>query len=420
MKSSGIGGQAVLEGVMMKNKNQYAVAVRKPNNKIEIIKNEYKGISERTVIFRLPIFRGMAAFTESLMLGIRTLAVSSEYEEEEGTDAKEKNSFKENLAEAVVVGVSVLLAVIIFILFPLLLSSVLGKFVKSSTSQLVMEGFLRLGIFIGYVALISRMRDIKRLFMYHGAEHKCVNCVEQGYELTIANVKRQSRRHKCCGTSFLLTVMLVSFVLFMFIRVDAAWLRYILRLVLIPVIAGISYEFVRLAGSTDNKVINFLNIPIIWMQKLITKEPDDSMIEVAIASIEAVFDWQAYQEEERTARAKTKQSKEDAESDENVAGEAAAAKEKKENLKSGADTRRSGLISSVAAEEEEDEILRALDQFFIYEGEKNVMERGLQRRGQRWSKEGEEKEQTKESKPEEQKRASEAEDLEKYVKRHNS
>ena len=163
----------------------------------------------------------------------------------------------------------------------------------------MIEGVIRLAIFIGYVVLISLMDDIKRVFMYHGAEHKCINCIEHGMELTIENVRKSSRQHKRCGTSFLLFVMIVSIIFFAFIQVDSRVLRLLLRLLLIPVIAGVSYEFIRLAGRSDNILVNLISKPGLWLQKLTTKEPDDAMIEVGIASVEAVFDWRAYQEEER-------------------------------------------------------------------------------------------------------------------------
>lgn len=403
MKSSGIGGQAVLEGVMMKNKDRYAIAVRKPDNQIEVKTDEFRSIGGRVKLFRIPILRGVAAFGESLVLGIRALTYSSGFYEEE----KEKpvSKTKETLTDIGVVALSVVMAVAIFILLPLLLSNLLGRLIHSETVELIFEGVLRIVMFVAYVALISKMNDIKRVFMYHGAEHKCINCVESGEELTVANVRRQSRCHKRCGTSFLLVVMLVSFVLFMFIRVDMVWLRYVLRIVLIPVIAGISYEFIRLAGSSDNKVIAVLSKPGFLLQGLTTKEPDDSMIEVAIASVEAVFDWQAYQEKEgiakrrssgkkkkhgnaRGAEKKTAMSEEkeemasldrvfNADAGE-TADETAAAAESRTGLKNrvnaGLDASANAMMAPL--EEEDDDILRALDRFFVYEGEKTVVELG--------------------------------------------
>lgn len=403
MKSSGIGGQAVLEGVMMKNKERYAVAVRKPDNQIEVKTDEFHGVGERMKLFRLPVFRGVAAFAESLVLGIRALTYSSGFYED-GEEEKAASKTKETLMDIGVVALSVVLAVVIFILLPLLLSSLLGRLISSETLKLVFEGGLRIAMFVAYVALISKMNDIKRVFMYHGAEHKCINCVESGEELTVANVRRQSRRHRRCGTSFLLVVMLVSFVLFMFIRVDAVWLRYVLRIVLIPVIAGISYEFIRLAGNSDGRVAAALSKPGLLLQGLTTKEPDDSMIEVAIASVEAVFDWQAYQEKEGIAKrrpsgkkkkhggTRAPEKKAKAAQDGELASldrvfdagqtaaedESAAAAESRADLKNKVHARMDASANAMMApvEEEDDDILRALDRFFVYEGEKTVVERG--------------------------------------------
>lgn len=372
MKSSGIGGQAVLEGVMMKNKSKYAVAVRTPNNQIEVKTDEFHSMGERVPLFRVPVFRGMAAFAESLVLGIRSLNYSSDFAMEGEKDDKEASKTQETLMDIGVVVFSVMLAVAIFILFPLFISNLLGKVIDSETVLLILEGVLRIVVFVAYVLLISRMNDIKRVFMYHGAEHKCINCVENGEELTVANVRRQSRCHKRCGTSFMLIVMLVSFLLFMFIRVETVWLRYVLRIVLIPFIAGISYEFIRLAGNSDNKVVAVLSKPGFWMQGLTTKEPDDSMIEVAIASVEAVFDWNAYQEKEGIAkRQNNKKNKKNSSGH----GRKEQKEQKEQSAKSVITTELKNDFSA-PSDEEEDDILRALDKFFVYEGNKTVMEMG--------------------------------------------
>ena len=179
-------------------------------------------------------------------------------------------------------------------LLPLFLSDLLGKYIRNASVIAMIEGLIRILIFIGYITGISLMKDIKRLYMYHGAEHKCINCIEKGRPLTVKDVKRSSRLHKRCGTSFLLFVVLVSVVVFFFIRVDNMALKLILRIALVPVIAGISYEIIRLAGRSDNIIVRIISAPGLWMQKLTTKEPDEDMIEVAIASVEAVFNWKAY------------------------------------------------------------------------------------------------------------------------------
>lgn len=307
MKSSGIGGQAVLEGVMMKNRSQYSVAIRTQDGDISVMTEKCKSAADRSVFFRLPIIRGIVAFLESLTLGMKTLTYSSSFLEEDEEKEQAEHDRRETIENIIVVLVAVVLAVVIFMILPLLLSEVLRRVITSDTALTVLEGAIRVLLFVGYVALISCMSDIRRVFMYHGAEHKTINCVERGLELTVANVRKQSKQHRRCGTSFLLTVMLVSVIVFLFIRADNLVLRMALRVLMIPVIAGISYEFIRLAGNTDNKVVLLLSQPGLWLQRLTTREPDDEMIEVAIASVEAVFDWREYQRkmktmEERRAR----------------------------------------------------------------------------------------------------------------------
>lgn len=299
MKYSGIGGQAVMEGVMMKNENRYAVAVRKPDKDIAVEVKDYTGLIKNEKVKRIPILRGVLNFIDSMVLGISTLTFSASFfEEEEREEAKPIDEAakkkKENAEMGFTVVLSFVLAIGIFMLLPYYLSQFFQKYIASSTLLALVEGCIRLVIFIAYVLLISQMEDIRRVFMYHGAEHKCINCIEHGMELTVENVKKSSRLHKRCGTSFLLFVLILSILFFAFIRVDSRILRVALRVILIPVIAGISYEFIRLAGRKDNGVVNLLSKPGLMLQKLTTKEPDESMIEVGIASVEAVFDWKTY------------------------------------------------------------------------------------------------------------------------------
>lgn len=299
MKYSGIGGQAVMEGVMMKNENRYAVAVRKPDLDIAVEVKDYTGLIKSEKVKRIPILRGVLNFIDSLVLGISTLTFSATFfEEEEPEKAKQLDETakkkKENAEMGFTVVLSFVLAIGIFMLLPYYLSQIFQKYIASPTLLALVEGCIRLVIFIAYVLLISQMEDIKRVFMYHGAEHKCINCIEHGMELTVENVKKSSRLHKRCGTSFLLFVLILSIIFFAFIRVDNRILKVVLRVLLIPVIAGVSYEFIRLAGRSDNKLVNALSKPGLMLQKLTTKEPDESMIEVGIASVEAVFDWKAY------------------------------------------------------------------------------------------------------------------------------
>ena len=304
MAYSGIGGQAVMEGVMMKHKDTYAVAVRKPDHEIIIEKKTYSGICKNQILRNLIFVRGIINFIESMVLGMSTLTFSASFFEEDDkkTDgssegaSQERNKMKESLEVGLTIAVSLILAVAIFMVLPFYASLLFQRFVSSKTVVILIEGVLRLIIFFAYIILISQMEDIRRVFMYHGAEHKCINCIEHGMDLTVENVKMSSREHKRCGTSFLFFVVIISILATMFIRVDSRILRLALRIAIIPLIAGISYEFIRLAGRSDNRLVNLLSKPGLWMQRLTTREPDEEMIEVGIASVEAVFDWKSYVE----------------------------------------------------------------------------------------------------------------------------
>ena len=327
---SGIGGQAVIEGVMMKNQDLYAVAVRKPNGEIEIDTEEYHGILHGSAIKKVPFIRGVFNFVDSLILGMRTLTYSASfYEDEEAKETKTDKAMGKMFganAEKVMMGctvaLSIVLAVAIFMILPYFLSSFFEKYVRNTSLLALIEGVIRIAIFLIYVVAISLMQDIKRVYMYHGAEHKCINCIEHGHVLNVHNVKRSSRLHRRCGTSFLLIVMIVSVVLFILIRVENAVMRLGLRLVLIPVIAGISYEIIRLAGRSENPIVKLISAPGLALQKLTTKEPDDEMIEVAIKSVEAVFDWRAFLGENFDYEEYKKGSEEETVTEEVVAEEA--------------------------------------------------------------------------------------------------
>ena len=306
---------------MMKNQEKYAVAVRKPDQEIVVETSTYEGLIKNKKIRNMPILRGVFSFIESLVLGMKTLTFSASFFEEEEDEKsgsrkaekragakkpapteeeqKKKEKRQENALMGGTVAISIVLAVAIFMVLPYYISVFFQRFITSQTLLALLEGVIRLTIFIGYVAAISLMPDIKRVYMYHGAEHKCINCIEQGMDLTVENVRKSSRLHKRCGTSFLLIVMLISIVFFLFIRVDNRILQLLLRLVSIPVIAGVSYEFIRLAGRSDHMLVNLFSKPGLLLQRITTREPDDSMIEVGIASVEAVFDWKAYVKEIR-------------------------------------------------------------------------------------------------------------------------
>lgn len=292
---SGIGGQAVLEGIMMKNKDKYAVAVRRPDGGISVDVDNYQGILQGNGLKEIPFIRGIFNFIDSLVLGMKCLNFSASfYEEEEGADQKAKNETVEKLLSALITCFAIVLALGIFVVLPYYLTSLLKDSLRNQSLMAIIEGVMRIVIFIFYVVGISVMKDIKRLYRYHGAEHKCINCIERGRPLTVQNVMRSSRLHKRCGTSFIFFVLLVSIILFFFIRVENPVARVGVRILLMPVVAGISYEIIRLAGRADNIFVQIISAPGMAIQRMTTKEPDESMVEVAIAAVEAVFDWKQY------------------------------------------------------------------------------------------------------------------------------
>lgn len=327
MKSSGIGGQAVLEGIMMRNGGKYAVAVRKPDKEIIIDVKNHRGMTDKHKFLNVPFIRGVFKFIESLSVGIKTLTYSASFFEEEEADKtkdevakntetdEEKDSKKNKKSEAkakktedILMGLtvcfSVILSVFLFIVLPFLASELMKKVLEIESVAVIalVEGLMRIVIFLVYIVLISRMKDIQRTFMYHGAEHKCINCIEHGMPLTVENVKKSSRIHKRCGTSFLLFVVVISVISFILVSAvlpaaSKGWLKLVVRLILIPLIAGISFEILRKAGNSEGKIITAISKPGMWLQKLTTREPEDDMIEVGIASVEAIFDWKVYLKE---------------------------------------------------------------------------------------------------------------------------
>lgn len=311
MKGSGIGGQAVMEGIMMKNGDRYAVGVRKADREIIVKTAESPSYIKGKKILSRPFIRGVFNFVDSLVLGMKTLTYSASFfedeeEEKEKENGKEPSALEKKLDQfldtkkgmdilmGVTVAISMVFAVALFMILPYFLSTLLGKVTDSANIIAICEGFLKIAIFMAYIVLISRMKDIQRVFMYHGAEHKCINCIEHGMELNVENVMKSSREHKRCGTSFLLIVMVVSVIAHLFIRVDSKALGFVIRLLLLPVIAGISYEFIRLAGKSENKFVALLSRPGMMLQHMTTKEPEPDMVEVAIAAVEAVFDWRKF------------------------------------------------------------------------------------------------------------------------------
>ena len=283
------------------------MAVRQSDGSIVVDTQKFKGITSKCKLFQLPFIRGIFSFIDSLILGIKTLTFSAKFFDDEADYSDEPDKFEQWLtdkfgdkAEKVIMGFtvvfSIMIAIGLFMVLPLFIADIMERYVSWVTPGHVpvIEGVVKMILFIAYLLLISLMNDIKRTFMYHGAEHKCINCIENGHVLTVDNVRKSSRYHKRCGTSFLLVVLIISIVMFILIRTDIVWLRYVTRILLVPVIAGLSYEFIRKAGSSNNKVINVLSMPGMWMQKITTKEPTDDMIEVAIEAVEAVFDWEQY------------------------------------------------------------------------------------------------------------------------------
>ena len=302
MKSSNIGGQAVLEGIMMKNGPKYAVAVRKPDGEIEVKTDEYKSIIRWEKLTKIPFVRGVFNFIDSMVLGMKTLTYSASFfEEETDIELTEEEAIKQQKKEDLIMGITMVVSVVIalglFMVLPYFISNLFKNIITSRFLRTVLESLVRIGLFVAYILAVSQMKDIQRTFMYHGAEHKCINCIEHGMELTVENVKKSSKQHKRCGTSFLFFVMLVSVIVCFFITAESQILRVVIRLALLPVIAGISYELIKLAGSSTNPVVELLSKPGMALQNLTTKEPEDDMIEVAISAVEEVFDWKAYLKE---------------------------------------------------------------------------------------------------------------------------
>ena len=305
---SGIGGQAVLEGVMMKNCEKYAVAIRKLDGTLTVERGDYPGLLHGSYLLRIPFVRGVFVFLDSLILGMRCVNLSAEYyaeeesetkadaaqEEGEKQEADKKEGSTDTWMSVLVVGLSLVLAIGLFMILPYFLAQWIGRFTQNRLLKAALEGILRLAIFLTYMVGISLMKDIRRLYQYHGAEHKCINCLESGKALTLENARESTRFHKRCGTSFILLVVLVSIVVFFFIRAEDPLTRVVLRVLLLPVISGISYELIRLAGRSSHPLVQAISLPGLWTQRITTREPDDEMLEVAMASVEAVFDWKTY------------------------------------------------------------------------------------------------------------------------------
>lgn len=314
-RSSNIGGQAVMEGIMMRHRDKYSIGVRRPDGGIELKIEDYKCTFGKASFLRKPIIRGVVSFVDGLVIGTKCLMYSAEIagdEEDEKEKAKNAALTEEELRAKKekedkqfkwllygTVALSIVISVAAFMLLPYAIASLLKKVGASEVIITIAEAFVKLALFMGYMLLVSRTKDIQRTFMYHGAEHKCINCIENGMPLTVENVMKSSRQHKRCGTSFLFLVMLVSiFLHFIFVLVPFYWLRLLGRLLMVPVVAGVSFEMIQWAGRSDSSLASFLSKPGLAMQKLTTIEPEEDMVEVAIAAVEAVFDWKTYLKEE--------------------------------------------------------------------------------------------------------------------------
>lgn len=301
MKYVDVGGQAIIEGVMMKRQEVYAIAVRKPDKEIILEKKIYKSFTKRNKLFGLPIIRGAVAFVESLVMGMKILTYSAEFFEVEGEELEQskfekklEDKFGKKKMDDFLIFISVILATILsiglFILLPLGISQLLKPVLDSTRMLNLIDGIIRVFILFGYIYLISFMKDIQRVFQYHGAEHKSIHCLENGEELTVENVKKQSRLHKRCGTNFLFIVVIISVLVLTIFNVDTFFLRLAIRLLLLPFIAGLSYEVIKLLGKNDNVFADIVSFPGLCLQKITTQEPDDEQIEVAIAALKGALE----------------------------------------------------------------------------------------------------------------------------------
>ncbi len=295
-----IGGQAVLEGVMMRGPKQIATAVRKSDGEIVIDKKPVTSITQRFKFLKFPVIRGVVNFIESMVVGVKCLMFSADLYDVEGEEAYEPSKFEKwlddkfgdkikDIAIYAAVAIALVMGIGLFMLLPTVIVGFLKPLIPGTVLLNLAEGVVRMSIFLIYLALVSRMSDIQRVFEYHGAEHKTIAAYEHGEELTAENARKYTRLHPRCGTSFLLIVMVISIIFFSFLRWDNVFERIIFRLLLLPVVAGVSYEIIKFAGRSKNKCVALLTKPGLWLQKLTTREPDDLQLEVAIAALKAVM-----------------------------------------------------------------------------------------------------------------------------------
>ncbi|MCQ4726763.1 DUF1385 domain-containing protein [Anaerotignum faecicola] len=303
VRRTNIGGQAIIEGVMMRGKKMYSIAVRTPEGSICVEDKDVDNIFSRNGIFKFPVFRGIAAFIESMVMGVKIIMRSAKLAglddetEEDGEPSKfEKfleDKFGDKLADYLIyfsVAVSLLFSIVLFFMLPVFVGGLFKNSLPGTWALGIIEGLVRIAIFLGYIFAISKMKEIQRVFQYHGAEHKTINCFEHGEELTVENVRKHTRLHKRCGTSFLLIVMIISMFVFFFVRTDNFALRLLSRIVLVPFIAGISYEVIQWAGRSENRLVALVSKPGFMLQNITTAEPDDGQMECAIAAMKSVLE----------------------------------------------------------------------------------------------------------------------------------
>ncbi|HKK96300.1 MAG TPA: DUF1385 domain-containing protein [Anaerovoracaceae bacterium] len=300
---SKIGGQAIMEGVMMKSSDRTAIAIRLPDNRIYLKTEKNKKLGK---LSKVPILRGVVVFINSLVTGTKTLMKSAEILENYTEEVEENTAFERwleksfgkehswNILITITVIISLLFTIGVFILFPTAAVNWVGIFTDSSTLLNLIEGIFRIVLFVVYILLISKMEDIKRVFQYHGAEHKTIHCLENELELTPENAKQFYTLHPRCGTSFLMFVMVISLIIFSLLGWPDLLLRILSRIVLIPIVAGLSYELLKWAGRSDNVLVRILSMPGLYLQKLTTKEPEKNQLEVAIVSVKAVLVDESY------------------------------------------------------------------------------------------------------------------------------
>lgn len=299
VRRTSIGGQALIEGVMMRGPKEVAIVVRRPDQQLTVKKEKVEGIVSKYKLDKIPLLRGAIALIDSMVLGIRSLTYSAEMAEEELEEEEPdklgrfmEKIFKDKANDVFLyfsVAVALMVSILVFFIVPTFVTSILRRYTERNIILNLSEGLLRMVMFLIYIVIISRMQDIQRVFQYHGAEHKSIYCYEHGEELTVENARKYTTLHPRCGTSFLFIVMFVSIIMFSMIGWPNPWVRVVTRLALLPVVAGISYEIIKIAGRSNSPIIKMINYPGLMLQKLTTLEPDDSQLEVALEALKNVL-----------------------------------------------------------------------------------------------------------------------------------